>query len=821
MIGQTLSHYRIIERVGSGGMGEVFRAEDTRLHRVVALKVLHERAQSNEQARLRFLREARAASALSHPNITTIYEIDEVEQEGSRYSFIVMEYVSGRTLGEAASGISTDQAIAAIRQAAEALAAAHERGIVHRDIKPANLVIGDDGRLKVLDFGIAKFRPGDVDDETGPLSQSEALRTVAGTVMGTFAYMSPEQALGHEVDSRSDIFSLGVVFYELLVGKQPFRGDSAFAVVDAILHADPPPPTNSNRLLPPGLDAVVRRMLEKDLDRRYQSMRDVGKDLDQFLRSEGAEGRGRHSGSFHGTSVLASSDPLETNVFVPGQLLRSGSESPVVVPEKIPHGLAVLTFANVTRNSEDDWIGTGIAETVTSDLKLQQSVVVIGRERIFDVLRQLKADVQAELDEKVATQLGRLVGAEWIISGGYQRIGQMLRITARLVDVETGEILRTVKIDGRIEEIFELQDRIVGEFSADLELQSASLSAKDDHKAPKVIEAYEAFTKGAMKVFGGTVAAVEAAVELFTTAIRLDPEYARAYVGLGYALALQAEYLTRPELYDIALSNLKKAIEIEPRVADGYNGFGLTLVAMGQGEEAIRLLAGAQSQMTNDANYNVAVGRAYFIARGAFHEAAREFDRALELNPHSGWAALQLAHCCTYLGEFDRGEAAARKAIASQDSNTAGQHGLRIVGGYVRLGQIYYLQERYDDAIAEFYREIVAIRGCDHALKDRMEIEAHQRLLSAYSRQGNADDAKLAYDEVLKGFEARTRAGADDPFTRYYVACAHAVMGDRDRALESLEVAARLRPLYTRERAKIEVDLKSLSSEPRFADLIK
>jgi serine/threonine protein kinase/tetratricopeptide (TPR) repeat protein len=811
MIGQTISHYRIIERVGSGGMGEVFRAEDTRLHRVVALKMLHERAQGNEQARLRFLREARAASALSHPNITTIYEIDEVEHEGAHYSFIVMEYVRGRTLADAASALSADQTIDAIKQASEALAAAHERGIVHRDIKPANLVIGDDGRLKVLDFGIAKFRPGDVDDETEPLSASEALRTVAGTVMGTFAYMSPEQALGHEVDSRSDIFSLGVVFYELLVGNQPFRGDSAFAVVDAILHADPPPPTASGRLLLPGLDAIVGHMLEKDPDRRYQSMRDVASELDQLLRSGGVEGRGRSSGSFPGTSALASSDPLETNVFVPGQMLNSGSGSSFVVPEKIPNGLAVLTFANVTRNSEDDWIGTGIAETVTSDLKLQQSVVVIGREKIFDVLRQLKADVQTELDEKVATQLGRLVGAEWIISGGYQRIGEMLRITARLVDVETGEILKTVKIDGRIDGIFELQDKIVGEFLADLDVETARSNTKEDHQATKVIEAYEAFTKGAMKVFGGTVAAVEAAVELFATAIRLDPDYARAYVGLGYALALQAEYLTRPQLYDIALSNLKKAIELEPRVADGYSGFGLTLVAMGQGEEAIQVLAGAVSQMTNDANYNVAVGRAYFIARGAFQQAAQEFDRALELNPHSGWAALQLAHCCAYLGEFDRGEAAARKAIASQDSNTAGQHGFRIVGGYVRLGQIYYLQERYDDAIAEFYREIVALRASDHALKDRMEIEAHQRLLSAYIRQGNADDAKLEYEEVLKGFESRTRAGADDPFTRYYVACAHAVMGDRDQALESLEFAARLRPLFTRERVQIEVDLKSLS----------
>ena len=285
MIGETISHYRIIKRLGSGGMGEVYQAEDTRLRRPVALKMMLDDGDHNAQARMRFLREAQASSALNHPNIVTIYEIDEVERDGARYSFIVMEYVEGRTLKEVVGECSIEEAVDILMQIADALAQAHERGIVHRDIKPSNVIVTPRNRVKVLDFGVAKFDPAPLDDdETASLFSTEFVKTTPGAVIGTFAYMSPEQALAKDVDHRSDIFSLGVVAYELVAGHPAFTGGSSLAVVDAILHSDPPPIARYNLQTPPELEAIVRRMLEKSPELRYQNLRDVRADLDALKR---------------------------------------------------------------------------------------------------------------------------------------------------------------------------------------------------------------------------------------------------------------------------------------------------------------------------------------------------------------------------------------------------------------------------------------------------------------------------------------------------------------------------------------------------------
>src|SRR5262245_17435609 len=244
MIGEIISHYRIIKRLGSGGMGEVYQAEDTRLRRLVALKMMLDDGEQNAQARMRFLREAQASSSLNHPNIVTIHEIDEVERAGARYNFIVMEYVEGRTLKEIAGACSLEEAVDIVMQIADALAQAHERGIVHRDVKPSNVIVTSQNRVKVLDFGVAKFAleqtPFGEDNETASLYSTEFVKTLPGAVIGTFAYMSPEQALAKDVDYRSDIFSLGVVAYELIAGHPPFTGSSSLAVVDSILHSDPP-----------------------------------------------------------------------------------------------------------------------------------------------------------------------------------------------------------------------------------------------------------------------------------------------------------------------------------------------------------------------------------------------------------------------------------------------------------------------------------------------------------------------------------------------------------------------------------------------------
>ncbi|HZF38894.1 MAG TPA: serine/threonine-protein kinase, partial [Blastocatellia bacterium] len=480
MIGETISHYRIIKRLGSGGMGEVYQAEDTRLRRPVALKMMLDDGDHNAQARTRFLREAQASSALNHPNIVTIYEIDEVERDGARYSFIVMEYVEGRTLKEVAGECSTEEAVDIVMQIADALAQAHERGIVHRDIKPSNVIVTPQNRVKVLDFGVAKFDPASLpfgpfgeDSETASLFSTEFAKTTPGAVIGTFAYMSPEQALAKDVDHRSDIFSLGVLAYELVAGHPAFTGASSLAVVDAILHSDPPPMARFNLQTPPELEAVVRRMLEKSPELRYQSLRDVHADLDALKRETVTQllpGPSYETNAGYTTQVLSSRSG--------GSAAASGGSGGFGARQFSPRAeksVAVLRFNNVTKSPEDDWLGVGIAETVTADLKNVDGMIVIGRELIYEALRRWNAENHTDFDEKFATRVGREVGARWIIGGGYQRIGEMLRITARFVEVVTGEVLKTVKIDGRMSEVFDLQDKIVYDLSRNLDLDSGKL----------------------------------------------------------------------------------------------------------------------------------------------------------------------------------------------------------------------------------------------------------------------------------------------------------------------------------------------------------
>jgi len=821
MIGETISHYRIIKRLGSGGMGEVYQAEDTRLRRPVALKMMLDDGDHNVQARTRFLREAQASSALNHPNIVTIYEIDEVERDGARYSFIVMEYVEGRTLKEVAGGFSIEEAVDILMQIADALAQAHERGIVHRDVKPSNVIVTPQNRAKVLDFGVAKFEPAPLDnDETASLFSTEFIKTTPGAVIGTFAYMSPEQALAKDVDHRSDIFSLGVVAYELVAGHPAFTGSSSLAVVDAILHSDPPPIARFNLQTPPELEAIIRRMLEKSPELRYQSLRDVRADLDALKREN--------------LTRLLPGPSYETNPGYTTQILSSGSRSGGSGSARSGSGgfgarpyspraeksVAVLRFNNVTKSPEDDWLGVGIAETVTADLKNVEGMTVIGRELIYEALRRWNAENHTDFDEKFATRVGREVGARWIIGGGYQRIGEMLRITARFVEVATGEVLKTVKIDGRMSEVFDLQDKIVQDLSRNLDMDSGELKAAAQRETD-VIEAYEACTRARMELFSGSRAGLDEAARLLEKAIALDPNYAQAYAFMGYAISLKAQFLPNPALLDHAVEYLQKAIELRPMLSDSYSALGMTFISMDRVDDAIGALKRALTFAPHDSFVHAALGRAYYIGKGLFREAAYEYEQAVNDAQEGSWVAPALSHCLTYLGEYERAEQMARRAIEAQEQYLRGHEGMQIIGAYARLGHVYYLQGRYDDAIAEYYREVVFSRQSDHVLKERVLIEVYQKLTSAYARQGSLDDAREAFGHVTAGFEERLANGADDPFTRYYVACAHAMMGDKAGALEHLRKAIEGRRNFNAARARLEIDFEGLRDDPGFQEMVK
>jgi len=497
LAGQQLAQYRIGERLGAGGMGEVYRAEDTRLGRDVAVKVLHAGPTCPDE-RARLFREARAASVLRSSNIATIYDLGE---HGDR-PFIVMELVAGEALSARLTRgpLAIPEAVSIAAQAADALDEAHGHGIIHRDVKSANLMVDGRGRVKLLDFGLAKYdeRPTASSITTGVL-----LETQPGTVMGTFTYMSPEQVRGRTLDARSDLFSLGVVLYEMLTGRLPFEGQTATDVADRILNGDPPALSRFNYAIPERLDAIVLKALAKDPAFRYQSARELYIDLHAITRwlDDPTASRSRRIAS--GAFVAPTADAR---------------------PEE-PPAIAVMTFGNTTREPADDWIGSGIAETVTADLRGARGVTLIGRTQVHDAIKHLSGPSLERVAEHQAIEIGRRLGASYIIGGAYQRLGGLIRITAELVDVRAASLVRTVKVDGKVDDLFGLQDRVVAAMKDGLSvaIPSAPLAG---HKETASLPAWEAFSRGQLNLRIATRDSLAAAITLFEEAVRLDPGYA-------------------------------------------------------------------------------------------------------------------------------------------------------------------------------------------------------------------------------------------------------------------------------------------------------
>jgi serine/threonine protein kinase/tetratricopeptide (TPR) repeat protein len=781
MIGETASHYHVLERLGGGGMGEVFLAEDLRLHRPVALKMLRPEAHGDAAARGRLLSEARAASALNHPNIAVIYDVDELDRGQGPTRYIAMEYVAGRTLAQldAEKGLELDAVLDLALQVADALGEAHARGVVHRDLKPTNVMVTESGRVKVLDFGLAKYHvlPSDMESTW---SRDPARGPEDGALMGTIAYMAPEQALGHDVDGRADVFSLGVVLYELLTGRAPFTGRNAVQVLDALLHQGPPPlvPRRPDPRMGE-VERVIHRMLAKSPEERYPTMRELAEDL---------------------------------------AALRRGATLPSVraLAPPVP-AVAVMSFTNITRSHEDDWLGTGIAETVTADLKKVEGLAVVSRERVHEMLRRLGAP-GGEADEELAVRVGRELGARWVLLGGFQRAGELLRVTARLTEVETGTIVRTVKIDGRLDEVFDLQDRIVRELSTGLRLGLAPAGLPEE---TQVVEAYEAFSRGVINLRLETYEALDRAAFLFERAVQLDPGYARAHVELGSAYYNKADYLGIPELHERALESYRRALALRPGLVRAWREMGGVLVSLGREDEGIEAIRRALDLDPDDAGALSAMARALFIGRARFREAAEYYEKALARNPQGGWYALQLSHCYALLREFERGEAAAARAVELQEAFLFGREGVAIVGAHMRRGHLAALQDRHEAALDSFRRELAFLQKVDHALRSRIVIELSLRMGASHLRLGRRDEAEVAFAAALAGFEQRLRQGADDPFTRYYVGCVHALRGETEPALDCLERAARGRRRFTIERARIEPDLAGLRDEPRFQELLR
>jgi TolB-like protein/lipoprotein NlpI len=757
MIGETVTHYRILDKIGEGGMGVIYRAEDTRLGRQVAVKFLSAKLSQDSAALERFQREARAASSLSHPHICALYDI-------GRYGdlpFLVMELLDGTTLRRrlAHGPLPMETVLDFGVQIADALDAAHHLRLVHRDIKTANIFVTERGQIKMLDFGLAKLahpRGMQVDPLSDTvLASPTPASTDSGQTLGTLSYMSPEQARGEDLDPRSDLFSFGVVLYEMATGREPFAARTSALVFDSILHHPPRAPSSVNSLLPAEFDHIIAKALEKDRDLRYQTATELRADLKRLQRESG--GSRIISGSAGQAPAPAPRPVRRPAVFaalaVAVLMLAGGAYWWFRPAGTAIDSVAVLPFVAQGQANDAEYLTDGITETLINGLAQLPDLRVAARSVVF---RYKNKDTDPQ-------QVGHDLGVKAVVTGRIARRNNRLIIGAEVMNVETGTQLWGNQYDRPEADLLAVQEEIAGEI---LNKLRPRLSGDEKKLATKRYtddpEAYQLYLQGRYSSNKGTIGGSKSAIEYFQRAIQKDPRYALAYAGLADSYLLLGSYWV--EAITEAKSAAEQALKLDPTLAEAHVSLGQIKLwldwdwsaARREFEKGISLNPASALAHNQYALYLATVGR--------LSDAISEVRRALDLDALSPIVNSDLGWYQLYAGQHDDAIAQFRKTVGLDSNSVSAHRGLGIA--LSEAGQ-------HAEAIAELKRAVLLSENSPVVM-------AH--LGAAYARQGAKSDANGVLTE-LKTMAASQYVPASAP------AIVYAALGERAAALDWLEKA--------------------------------